>query len=77
MGKFLTSFKFAWRGIGAHFGSQTNAKVQLGVAVLVVACGFVFGLLGLSSTGGLIGSLTTAVVGAVVLIWLVGMLKKN
>jgi len=41
MGKFLTSFKFAWRGILAHFGSQTNARVQLGVALLVVVAGFV------------------------------------
>jgi diacylglycerol kinase (ATP) len=44
MGKFLTSFKFAWRGILAHFGSQTNARVQLGIAVLVIICGLLFGI---------------------------------
>ena len=44
MGKFLTSFKFAWRGILVHFGSQRNAKIQLAVALMVVVAGFVFGV---------------------------------
>ena len=44
MRKFLTSFKYAWRGICAHFGSQANAKVQLGVAMLVVVAGFACGV---------------------------------
>ena len=44
MGKFLTSFKFAWRGGRAHFASQNNAKVQLCVAMLVIIAGFVFGV---------------------------------
>jgi diacylglycerol kinase (ATP) len=44
MGKFLTSFKFAWRGICAHFSTQANARVQLAVAVLVVAAGFTLGV---------------------------------
>lgn len=37
--------------------------------------GFLFGMLGIG-TGGLIGSLITAVIGAVVLLWLVGLVKK-
>ncbi len=37
--------------------------------------GFLFGLLGLSAYG-LIGSLVTAVVGAVVLLYLIGLIKK-
>lgn len=44
MGKFLTSFKFAWHGIRAHFRSQTNPKVQLAVALLVVVAGLVLGI---------------------------------
>ena len=44
MGKFLTSFKFAWNGVLFLFRSQRNAKVQLGVAVLVCAAGFLFGI---------------------------------
>ena len=37
--------------------------------------GFLFGLLGLAA-GGLIGSIVTAVVGAVVLLFLIGLIKK-
>ena len=38
--------------------------------------GFLFGLLGLT-TGGLIGSLVTALLGAIVLLFIVGLIKKN
>jgi uncharacterized membrane protein YeaQ/YmgE (transglycosylase-associated protein family) len=38
--------------------------------------GWVFGLLGIAA-GGIIGSLVTAVVGAVILLWIVGLIKKN
>ena len=44
MGKFLTSLKFAWRGVPALFGSQRNAKIQLAIAVLVIVAGFVFSI---------------------------------
>ena len=37
--------------------------------------GFAFGLLGLTA-GGFIGSLVTATVGAVILLWLIGLVKK-
>jgi uncharacterized membrane protein YeaQ/YmgE (transglycosylase-associated protein family) len=40
-----------------------------------VVGGFLFGLLGLSA-GGLIGSIMTATVGAVVLLFLIGLIKK-
>jgi len=38
--------------------------------------GFLFGLTGISAGGGLIGSLVTAVVGAAVLLFVVGLIKK-
>jgi uncharacterized membrane protein YeaQ/YmgE (transglycosylase-associated protein family) len=38
--------------------------------------GFLFGLFGLAAAG-LIGSLVTAVVGAIVLLWIVGMIRKR
>jgi uncharacterized membrane protein YeaQ/YmgE (transglycosylase-associated protein family) len=34
-------------------------------------------LLGLQSTGGFIGSVVVATVGAIVLLWIVGMVKKK
>ncbi len=37
--------------------------------------GFVFRALGLSSGGGLVGSLVVATVGAIILIWLVRLIK--
>ncbi len=37
--------------------------------------GFVFGLLGISA-GGIIGSIVTAVIGAVLLLFIVGLIKK-
>jgi uncharacterized membrane protein YeaQ/YmgE (transglycosylase-associated protein family) len=39
--------------------------------------GFLFRLVGLSAGGGLVGSLITAFVGAVVLLWIAGLLKKR
>jgi uncharacterized membrane protein YeaQ/YmgE (transglycosylase-associated protein family) len=38
--------------------------------------GWVFGLLGIYSSGGLIGSVLVAFVGAVILLWLVRIIKK-
>lgn len=38
--------------------------------------GFVFGLLGISVGGGLLGPLITATAGAVILLFLIGILKK-
>jgi uncharacterized membrane protein YeaQ/YmgE (transglycosylase-associated protein family) len=49
---------------------------------IIVGCigaflgGFLFGLVGLQSTGGLIASLFTAFVGAVILLFIVGKIKK-
>lgn len=39
--------------------------------------GWLFGFLGLSAGGGLIGSLITAFIGAVVLLFVVGLVKKG
>ena len=58
---------------GGGFGLLGNIVVGIVGGLLG---GFLFGLLGFSS-GGLIGSLITAVVGAVVLLWIVGLVKKG
>jgi len=39
--------------------------------------GFIFSSLGVSAGGGMIGSILTAVIGAVVLLFLVGLIKRN
>ncbi|HXV62843.1 MAG TPA: GlsB/YeaQ/YmgE family stress response membrane protein [Vicinamibacteria bacterium] len=57
---------------GRGFGLAGNLVV--GVIGAVVG-GFLFGAFGISSSGT-IGSLVTATVGAVVLLWIVGQLKK-
>jgi len=57
---------------GRGFGVIGNLVVGVIGAVLG---GFLFGLLGFTS-GGLIGSLITALVGAIVLLAIVGTLKK-
>jgi uncharacterized membrane protein YeaQ/YmgE (transglycosylase-associated protein family) len=58
---------------GGGFGLLGN--IVVGIVGAVVG-GFLFGLLGLSA-GGLLGSLITAVVGAVVLLAVVGLIKKK
>lgn len=57
---------------GRGFGLLGNIVVGIIGGILG---GFLFGLLGIVS-GGLIGSLVTALVGAIVLLWIVGMIKK-
>ena len=57
---------------GRGFGVIGNIIVGIVGAFLG---GFLFGLLGIAA-GGLIGSLITATVGAVVLIYLVSLIKK-
>jgi len=57
---------------GGGFGLLIN--IVLGVVGALVG-GFVFGLLGISA-GGLIGSIVTSTVGAVVVLLLVGLVKK-
>lgn len=58
---------------GAGFGVIVNIIVGCVGAVLG---GWIFGLLGFSSSG-LIGSLITALVGAIVLLWILSMISKN
>jgi uncharacterized membrane protein YeaQ/YmgE (transglycosylase-associated protein family) len=58
---------------GGGFGLIGNLIV--GVVGAVIG-GFAFGLLGLKAVG-FIGSLVTATVGAVILLWLVGVLKSK
>jgi uncharacterized membrane protein YeaQ/YmgE (transglycosylase-associated protein family) len=57
---------------GGGFGLLGN--IVVGIIGSIVG-GFVFGLLGISA-GGLIGSIITATAGAVLLLFIVGILKK-
>lgn len=57
---------------GGGFGLLGN--IAVGVLGAVIG-GFLFGLLGISA-GGLIGSIITATVGAAVLLFVVGLIKK-
>jgi uncharacterized membrane protein YeaQ/YmgE (transglycosylase-associated protein family) len=59
---------------GRGFGIIGNIIVGVIGAMLG---GFIFGLLGLSAGGGLVGSLFTAFVGAVVLLFVVRLVKKS
>lgn len=58
---------------GRGFGVLGNIIVGVVGAILG---GYLFGVLGVSTGGGLLGSLITAFVGAVVLLFLVGLIKK-
>ncbi len=74
-----------WLAIGAVAGWAAGSLVKGGGFGLVVDIilgivgamigGFVFGLLGISA-GGLIGSLITATVGAVLLLFVVRLIKR-
>jgi len=57
---------------GGGFGLLGN--IVVGIVGSIVG-GFVFGLLGISA-GGLIGSIITATAGAVLLLFVVGIVKK-
>ena len=59
---------------GGGFGIVGNLIVGIIGAFLG---GFLFTQLGLSSGGGLVGALITSLVGAVVLLFLVGLIKKD
>ena len=58
---------------GKGFGILGN--IIVGIVGAVVG-GFFFGLLGVS-TGGMAGSLVTATIGAIVLLWIVSLIKKS
>ncbi len=58
---------------GGGFGVLMN--IVLGIIGGVVG-GWVFSLLGISSDGGLIGSLVTALVGAVLILYVARLIKK-
>jgi uncharacterized membrane protein YeaQ/YmgE (transglycosylase-associated protein family) len=57
---------------GGGFGLLVN--IVVGILGAIVG-GFAFGLLGISA-GGIIGSIITATVGAVLLLFIVGLIKK-
>jgi uncharacterized membrane protein YeaQ/YmgE (transglycosylase-associated protein family) len=58
---------------GTGFGLLGNIVVGIVGGILG---GFLFGMLGLSSDGSMIGSLVTATVGAIVLLYLARLVKK-
>lgn len=58
---------------GGGFGLLVN--IILGVIGGIVG-GWAFALLGMASTGGLMGSLVTSVVGAVLVLFVAGLIKK-
>ncbi|PYC25713.1 GlsB/YeaQ/YmgE family stress response membrane protein [Pseudomonas alcaligenes] len=58
---------------GGGFGLIGNLVVGIVGAVIG---GHLFSYLGVSAGGGLIGSLVTAVIGALVLLFIVGLIKK-
>jgi uncharacterized membrane protein YeaQ/YmgE (transglycosylase-associated protein family) len=57
---------------GSGFGAITN--IILGIVGGIVG-GWLFGLLGLSANGGLVGSLVTATVGAIAVLFIARMFK--
>jgi uncharacterized membrane protein YeaQ/YmgE (transglycosylase-associated protein family) len=59
---------------GGGFGLIGNLVVGIVGAVIG---GHLFSYLGVSAGGGLIGSLVTAVIGALVLLFIVGLIKKG
>ena len=58
---------------GGGFGILGNIMVGIIGSILG---GWAFGVFGIA-WGGIIGSLVTAVVGAVILLWIVGLIKKK
>ena len=57
---------------GGGFGFLVN--IIVGIAGAIIG-GWVFGLLGISA-GGVIGSLVTAIVGAILLLWVISLFKR-
>ncbi len=55
---------------GGGFGMVINLIVG------IIGGGWLFGLIGINA-GGIIGSLVTSVVGAVVLLWIVGLFRRT
>lgn len=44
MKKRVLSFRYAFRGIREVFGNETNMKIHIVVAILVIICGFLFSI---------------------------------
>ncbi|MFK7925282.1 MAG: GlsB/YeaQ/YmgE family stress response membrane protein [Bacteroidia bacterium] len=57
---------------GSGFGAIINILLGIGGAVVG---GWAFGILGLHSSGGVIGSLIVSFVGAVIILFVAGLLK--
>ncbi len=58
---------------GGGFGFIVN--VLVGIAGAVIG-GWVFGLLGIAA-GGIMGSLITALIGAVILLWIISLFRRR
>ncbi len=57
-------------------GGGFGLVVNLIVGIIGVLGGWLFGLIGISA-GGVIGSLITSIVGAIVLLWIVGIISRT
>lgn len=44
MKKRIRSFGYAGQGIKVVFGSEPNMRIHIGIAILVVSCGFIFSI---------------------------------
>jgi len=59
---------------GSGFGAIINILLGIGGAVVG---GWAFGILGLSSSGGVIGTLVVSFVGAVIILFVAGLFKSK
>ncbi|KUK75937.1 MAG: Transglycosylase associated protein [Proteiniphilum acetatigenes] len=59
---------------GGGFGLLVN--ILVGIAGSVIG-GWVFGLLGISAGSGVIPSFVTALIGAVLLLWIISLFRKK
>ncbi len=59
---------------GKEFGLLSNLMIGVGGAFLVA---WLFGVLGISLGSGIIGSLVTALIGAVLLLFLINLFRKS
>ncbi len=59
---------------GGGFGFLVN--VMVGIAGAIIG-GWVFNLLGVSTSDGVFGSLITALVGAILLLWIISLFRRR
>ena len=72
---YRSSSRMACRYFNERGGFGFIVNVLVGIAGAVIG-GWVFGLLGIAA-GGIMGSLVTALVGAVLLLWIISLFQKK